>query len=243
MRLVEQIPSSIIAASEVIYISYPSQPQTCRRCGDGGHVAYKCTEVRCFNCQKSGHRITDCQEAELCKVCHDDKHTMSYCPFVVLSANVEPAAPGTSSYADAAKVQTKETKELKQPPISKAEKQLTKRPDVKSVENKMPPERPKSDTANRYKDRERQRERSRDRTESRFDREPDRDRYRVRDRDREYGRNRYEDRRSGRDRSYRRRDRSRDSRYRDRNSDEDISSFTSEDEGWSTVHRKRRKNH
>ena len=100
--------SPIFCASEPVYIFYPSQPQTCRRRGEVGHARNKCTEVGCLNCEKVGHRIDDCTEPELCKICHDEAHTMVDCPFLLYSANVEPAAPGTVSYAKAAKTTARE---------------------------------------------------------------------------------------------------------------------------------------
>ena len=118
MHLAEPIPSSIFCASEAVYIFYPSQLETCRRCGEAGHAANKCSSVRCLNCEKAGHRINDCLELELCKICHDEMHTMARCPFFIYSADVEPSAPGTISYAMAAKTTaTKEQKNTKEPRI------------------------------------------------------------------------------------------------------------------------------
>ena len=88
MRLVKAIPSSIMVAGELIYVSYPSQPRTCRKCGDSGHMANSCNSIRCFNCEQSGHRIEDCEETEVCKICHDASHATCYCPFFVFSADV-----------------------------------------------------------------------------------------------------------------------------------------------------------
>ena len=53
------IPRTIFVASKLIWIWYPTQPKMCRLCGDPGHIAAKCSSVRCFNCATSGHRIED----------------------------------------------------------------------------------------------------------------------------------------------------------------------------------------
>lgn len=39
MRVSSAISSSVRIASEVVFISNPGQPKTCRRCGEEGHVA------------------------------------------------------------------------------------------------------------------------------------------------------------------------------------------------------------
>lgn len=77
-------------------------------------MANKCAEVRYLNCKKTGHRINDCEELELCKICHDDAHTMANCPYFLYSANVEPAALGNVSYATAAKIAPRDEKSTKE---------------------------------------------------------------------------------------------------------------------------------
>ena len=42
MRLSKTIPSAIRFAGESVFISYPGQPKSCRKCGDIGHLAQGC---------------------------------------------------------------------------------------------------------------------------------------------------------------------------------------------------------
>ena len=81
MQLNLPIPPTIFVAGESIRIWYPSQPKMCRRCGDVGHVAAKCSSFRCFNCEAPGHRIEDCQSPPLCSICLEKDHDVSVCPF------------------------------------------------------------------------------------------------------------------------------------------------------------------
>lgn len=99
MRLSSAIPSSVRIAGEVIFLSYPGQPRTCRRCGEEGHVAQGCKKLRCFNCETPGHMSSECNLEPLCGVCLKANHHESDCPYVILSANVEPVAL-SPSYAD-----------------------------------------------------------------------------------------------------------------------------------------------
>lgn len=60
MRLTEAFPSSVRIAGEAIFISYPGQLKTCRKCGDVGHMAQGCKKPRCYNCETPGHVASDC---------------------------------------------------------------------------------------------------------------------------------------------------------------------------------------
>lgn len=51
MRLQKSIPSAVRIAGESVFISYPGQPKTCRKCGDLGHLAQGCNRPRCYNCE------------------------------------------------------------------------------------------------------------------------------------------------------------------------------------------------
>lgn len=44
-------------------------------------LSNKCAEVRCLNCENTGHRINDCKQLELCKICHDEAHTTANCQY------------------------------------------------------------------------------------------------------------------------------------------------------------------
>lgn len=113
MRLTKPIPSSITVAGENVFISYPSQPRTCRKCGQEGHMAGSCNQIRCLNCDQAGHRVEECQEPDTCKICCDSSHPTSFCPFFIHSADVEPSSPGNMSYSTAAKTIFHDQKEQK----------------------------------------------------------------------------------------------------------------------------------
>ena len=103
MLFLKPIPSSITVAGENIFIFYPSQPCTYRKCGQEGHMAGSCNQIRCFNCDQVGHRIEECHQSEACKICRESSHPMSFCPFFVYSADVESSSPDNVSYSTAAK--------------------------------------------------------------------------------------------------------------------------------------------
>ena len=90
VRLKKPIPSAADIAGEVVYFFYASQPRTCRRCGLEGHMARSCSAVRCYSCEKPGHRSSECEEPTRCSVCLESSHDLAGCPFVFYSANVPP---------------------------------------------------------------------------------------------------------------------------------------------------------
>ena len=99
VRLGKPIPSAAYIAGEVVYFFYASQPRTCRRCGFEGHMARSCSAVRCYSCEKPGHRSSECEEPRRCSVCLESSHDLAGCPFVFYSANVAPPVPGAATYA------------------------------------------------------------------------------------------------------------------------------------------------
>lgn len=103
MRLSKTIPSAIRIAGEPVFISYPGQPKSCRKCRDVGHLAQGCKNPRCFNCEAPGHRSAECKVPPLCGICMKPDHPVSACPFLLFSANVENADDQFASYADVAK--------------------------------------------------------------------------------------------------------------------------------------------
>lgn len=100
VRLKKPIPSAAYIAGEVVYFFYASQPRTCRRCGLEGHMARSCSAVRCYSCEKPGHRSSECEEPTRCSVCLESSHDLAGCPFVFYSANVAPPVPGAATYAE-----------------------------------------------------------------------------------------------------------------------------------------------
>ena len=99
MRVNVPIPSTIFVAGEPIRIWYPTQPKTCRRCGDPGHLVAQCSSTRCYNCERPGHRVEECDRPKLCGICLKEDHDVSICPFLLYSANVI-VQPGDSLYSD-----------------------------------------------------------------------------------------------------------------------------------------------
>lgn len=55
MHLIQPVPSLLSIAGELVFINYPGQARTSRKCGDEGHEATSCRVVRCFNCWVAGH--------------------------------------------------------------------------------------------------------------------------------------------------------------------------------------------
>ena len=221
IQLSKHIPSSCFISGETVFFWYPSQPRTCRRCGEEGHVARTCINIRCHNCEEIGHRIQECTGPGFCSICRESTHSSADCPFLIFSANVESSHPAAPTYAEA-------TKQVGEPAATlPQEKQAAnaattlpqeKQKQVKPTENPDPVrsevpvnEEPKD----KKKDCSKQRDKDRD-----HDRDHDHDRDRVRDRDRDRRKDR--DRDHDRTRDYERdRDRERDSDRRDRDYNKD----------------------
>ena len=99
MHLYQDIPSTIFIAGEKVRAWHSGQPRACRRCGLQDHIAKDCSAPRCWNCEKAGHRSTECPEKPLCSICLADDHPLASCPFFACSANVADVRAGESSYA------------------------------------------------------------------------------------------------------------------------------------------------
>lgn len=89
MSISRHIPSILNIAGEYVRVWYPNQPNTCRNCGADDHLVKDCNSVRCFNCEKPGHRTEKCGEEPKCTVCKSEEHRLAECPFVLYSANVD----------------------------------------------------------------------------------------------------------------------------------------------------------
>lgn len=89
ISLSRHIPSIINLAGEYVRVWYPNQPKTCQNCGAEDHLVKDCKSVRCFNCEKSGHRLENCEEPPKCAACKSEEHRLAECPFVLYSANVD----------------------------------------------------------------------------------------------------------------------------------------------------------
>ena len=101
MRLACEIPSAIRIAGEPVYISYPGQPKTCRKCGDIDHLGQGCKNPRCYNCEAPGHRSADCPKDPLYGICIKPDHPVAECPYHIFSANI--VSEQAATYAEAAK--------------------------------------------------------------------------------------------------------------------------------------------
>ena len=88
MEINRDIPSTVRITGEFIKFWYPGQPKSCRRCGDLDHLIKDCRNVRCFNCEQSGHRVEECEEAPMCSICRSIDHLVCDCPYLLYGANV-----------------------------------------------------------------------------------------------------------------------------------------------------------
>ena len=241
MQLILPIPSSLSIAGELVFINYPGQPRTCRRCGDQGHEATTCRVVRCFNCWVAGHRVEECTAPEHCQICDETNHRTPQCLFFVYSANVTPSTPGITSYGSAAKtIASAEQANVQQKSGKESGKLQDSRTESKGKDSRTE-SKGKDSHARKEKDLEDERERDRHRDHRDHGHDRDDDKGRPRDDDKGKPRDHKDDHRSysrrERDRDYHR-SRNRDrSSYSDRN---DIEEFSTDDEGWATVRYKRK---
>ena len=75
MSLSRHIPSIINLAGEYVHVWYPNQPKMCRNCRANDHLAKDCNSVHCFNCEKPGHRLENCEEEPpKCTACKLGEH-------------------------------------------------------------------------------------------------------------------------------------------------------------------------
>ena len=102
MIIKRSIPAQAFIAGEFCRFWYPSQPKTCRKCSAEDHLAAACKLQRCFNCERPGHRVEQCDMPALCRVCLSDSHDTTSCPFIYYSSNVTGAKPVQKSYSGAA---------------------------------------------------------------------------------------------------------------------------------------------
>ena len=107
MKIKHDMPSTVRIVEEFIEFWYPGQPKSCRRCGDLDHLIKDCANVRCFNCERSGHRVEQWEERPMCSICHSTGYLMRECLYFLCSVNVVPVvserASVPNSYAGAAK--------------------------------------------------------------------------------------------------------------------------------------------
>lgn len=107
MEIKHDIPSTVRIVEEFIEFWYAGQPKSCRCCGDLDHLINDCANVRCYNCERSGHRVEQWEELPMCSICHSTGHLMRECLYFLCSVNVVPVvserASVPNSYAGAAK--------------------------------------------------------------------------------------------------------------------------------------------
>ena len=247
MRLTKHIPSSIYIAGEQVFISYQSQPRTCRKCGEESHQANTCTSYRCFNCEGAGHRIEDCHELAHCKICSEVEHSTSRCPFLIHSGNIQLSAPGDNSYAETTKAGTAgnepKEKSKEKPKERPKEKQNSKSNNSNATSHpreQRPHARDREREREKEKEQEREKERRREQEHRQREREKERERDRERERQRDRERDRDRQRRDRDDRHDRARDRERDhdrERRRDwsRYSDDEIEEFSTDENDFKVV--------
>lgn len=252
MTLYRHIPNVINLAGEFIRIWYPSQPKTCRNCGSPDHLVKDCNTTRCFNCEKSGHRLEQCTEGRKCTVCLADDHQLSECPFIVHSANVENKKSDGKDGKDGENAEEKkkqqqqrrerakkrqEEEAIKQRARMQMEKEKgsgKQQASEKVIVNEKEGEKSDRDEQQQRKQRE-EKESDRDRgsERERQDRREFEKWKEVKKRERER-----EDRRRDRDRDY---DRSRHDYRRDWSKRRDSSEDNDDDDpGWTVVRRRRR---
>ena len=254
MSLCRHIPSTINLAGEFIRVWYPSQPKTCRNCGSEDHLVKDCSSVRCFNCERPGHRAENCEEPAKCTVCKADDHQLADCPFVLYSANVD------SGLKEGAEKTEDEKQKEKQQFRVRMEQARNKQQETENQQGRMQIEGGSSHEARQEKDKGREKNKGKEqrgegkRGEKVRDSRERHDKHRHEseksedERDRE-DRRRYESSKEGRRRDREDSDHHRDREYsrrdykRDRSSRRDHSDYDDDDDhaGWTRVSYRRRR--
>ncbi|PIK45412.1 putative zinc finger CCHC domain-containing protein 3-like [Apostichopus japonicus] len=79
MKVEKNIPSSIRIVGRNCWVRYSGQQKTCLKCGDVGHLASDCNQVRCYNCGQLGHVAATCKETTVCETCGQAGHGFRSC--------------------------------------------------------------------------------------------------------------------------------------------------------------------
>ncbi|XP_038055789.1 uncharacterized protein LOC119727796 [Patiria miniata] len=80
MKVTSAIPTVIRFGDRNAWISNPGQVRTCARCGQQGHYAWDCNNVKCFKCLQVGHVANECPNSTKCTICGEEGHGFWACP-------------------------------------------------------------------------------------------------------------------------------------------------------------------
>lgn len=81
VRMKKPIPSYMHFGKTFIQFCYVGQPKTCRLCHSASNFANTCHTIICFNCEKTGHLVSDCPAPIACNICKATSHLARKCPF------------------------------------------------------------------------------------------------------------------------------------------------------------------
>ncbi|XP_066444907.1 uncharacterized protein [Eleutherodactylus coqui] len=116
---VKHLPQIITLGNSSGLIYYPDMPQTCRKCGRGGHQMKDCSESACRVCRVAGHETKDCPRKIACNLCGQATHMYRACPERVHSyASVVTRGPAKVKKKPAPTTKEKKGKSTPRPPGS-----------------------------------------------------------------------------------------------------------------------------
>ncbi|MEM1010277.1 MAG: hypothetical protein AAGJ35_14890, partial [Myxococcota bacterium] len=135
MYLEGAIPSRVNFAGYEASVWYKDQVQTCRHCGEAGHLFRRCPQIRCRMCHQLGHLQYACPERMRCDECGQMGHSGTVCRQAFPNLVATTLGETQEETQDEPQYETQDETQDTQEPQDETETQTT---DVASGEHDVP---------------------------------------------------------------------------------------------------------